>query len=94
MELYAQKQGIGMQAQSSAGFYQGLLSLLGPLFIGKATDCLIGVNAVNFSDTLKNILLLAGIYLCSAVFLWLMNIFANALHIKQAICCAATHIFT
>ncbi len=66
------------------GLLSGLLSLLGPLFIGKATDCLIGVNAVNFSDTLKNILLLAGIYLCSAVFLWLMNIFANALAYKTS----------
>lgn len=50
------------------------LSLIGPVFIGRAIDAAIGVGNVNFDTVLLNLLLLGGTTAISALLQWLMQV--------------------
>jgi ATP-binding cassette, subfamily B, multidrug efflux pump len=52
-------------------------TLLGPLIIGKAVDCMVGAGKVNFPAIGNYVLLLAFIYLGSCFFLWLLTFQTN-----------------
>lgn len=60
------------------GFAAALLSvlftLLGPVFIGRAVDCILGPGAVDYKGVLFYLALLGGCVLLAAVFQWGMNV--------------------
>lgn len=55
------------------------LSLSVPVFIGKAVDCCIGKDAVDFDELKKIAVLLAAIVIGSALFQWFMSLCTNKL---------------
>jgi ATP-binding cassette subfamily B multidrug efflux pump len=60
-----------------SAFLSVLGTLLGPLVIGWAVDCMIGPGKVNFAVIGKDLLLLGAIYLGSCFFLWLLTFQTN-----------------
>jgi len=65
-------------------FVQTFFELLAPIYIGKAIDCIIGVNNVNFNAMLINlgyVLLCVGV---NVIFTWMGNYFTNKYCFKSA----------
>ena len=60
-----------------SAFLSVLGTLLGPLIIGKAVDCMVGAGKVNFPAVGNYVLLLTFIYLGSCFFLWLLTFQTN-----------------
>ncbi len=60
-----------------SAFLSVLGTLLGPLIIGWAVDCMTGPGKVNFTVIGKDVLLLAFIYLGSCFFLWQLTFQTN-----------------
>lgn len=58
-------------------FISNILMILGPLFVGKAIDVILGKSKVDFNHLLVLIFILIGIYGASAIFLWLFTVMAN-----------------
>ena len=61
----------------ASAFLSVLGTLLGPLIIGKAVDCMVGSGKVNFPAVGNYVLLLAFIYLGSCFFLWQLTFQTN-----------------
>jgi ATP-binding cassette subfamily B protein len=58
-------------------FASTLFDLLIPVFMGKAVDCIVGVNQVDFGTLLDNVLLLILWAWLSAIFTFMANYFSN-----------------
>jgi ABC-type multidrug transport system fused ATPase/permease subunit len=58
-------------------FISNILTVIGPLIVGKGIDNIIGSGKVNFNDLLKIIFILASLYVVSSIFLWIFSIIAN-----------------
>lgn len=56
-----------------------ILSLYVPIIIGKAVDCIIGTEDVDFAGIWKYSMLLAATVVGSGVFGWILNLFTNRL---------------
>lgn len=67
------------------GFISNLFSVLAPLYVGKGIDNLVGKQKVNFLAVLKIMLILACVYIISALFQWLMSIFTNVISNKTVL---------
>ena len=60
------------------------LALLGPIFIGRAVDAIIGEGDVDFASVLLNLSLLAGSVLLSAFLQWIMHMCARKVSARAA----------
>jgi ATP-binding cassette, subfamily B, multidrug efflux pump len=58
-------------------FASTLFDLLAPVFLGKAIDCIITINNVDFSKLLFNIALLGIFYAMSSLFTFISDYFSN-----------------
>lgn len=54
-------------------------SLMGPVLIGKAIDQMAGFGKVNFKEIFNILIILALVYTCSNLFLWILNYLANCI---------------
>lgn len=59
-----------------------ILSLIGPMLIGKAIDNMIGKDQVAFGVIFRLLLVLALIYVCGSIFLWLLTYLTNCISYK------------
>ncbi len=57
-------------------------SLIGPMFIGKSIDNMIGPGEVNFQSIFNILIILAIVYGCSSLFTWLLTYFTNRISYK------------
>lgn len=57
-------------------------SLIGPMFIGKAIDNMVGPGEVKFQSVFNILTILAIVYGCSSLFTWLLTYFTNRISYK------------
>lgn len=60
-----------------SAFISVICMLYAPLIIGRTIDSMVKTHEFNFSGIIGSLVLLAGVYLCSNVFLWLLNYQTN-----------------
>lgn len=60
-----------------SAFISVICMLYAPLIIGRTIDSMVKTHGFNSSNIIGSLVLLAGVYLCSNVFLWLLNYQTN-----------------
>jgi ATP-binding cassette subfamily B multidrug efflux pump len=63
----------------TAALINVITSLMGPVLIGKAIDQMAGFNKVNFKGVLNILIVLAIVYICSNLFLWILTYLTNCI---------------
>ena len=71
---YAKPYRAQLAAAAAAALLYVLFSLLGPVFIGKAVDCIAGAGSVDFAGVLRWLALLAGSVAMACAAQWLMQV--------------------
>jgi ATP-binding cassette subfamily B protein len=66
----------------AAAIFSVVSSLTGPTLIGRSIDYMIGKGEVDFGAVFKILVVLALIYTCGSIFVWLLTYLTNLISYK------------